>query len=222
MKLKVLLIALVISSYVSAQDFKVSINKLTEETQQLSESADNMKMIWWIPTDFWKAVFAEDQTISKDQADEIITVFDQYTVLAVLDGKIGTFGDVTYKPKDDIFNALEILDNDKQKYGPLLESEIDEKSKAILAIMKPMLGNMLGNMGSNMHFFLFQKKHDPLSRIVDPKKEGTFAVNLSGENFTWKLPLSSLLKPKKCPVDGALLNGTWKYCPFHGEELIKQ
>ena len=202
-----------------AQDFKVSVNKLTEETQQLSESPDNLKLVWWIPVEFWKAVFAEDESVPKEQSDEIIEVFSQYTAMAILDGKIGPFGDVDYKSKDEIYNNLELVDKNNVSYIPLVDSEIDSRTQSILSFMKPVLGNMLGKLGDNMHFFLFQKKENPLVSIIHPKLEETFSVKLSGEEFHWKLPLGSLLKPKKCPVDGEMMNGSWKYCPHHGKEL---
>ena len=202
-----------------AQDFKVSVNKLTEETQQLSESPDNLKLVWWIPVEFWKAVFAEDESVPKEQADEIIEVFSQYTAMAILDGKIGPFGDVDYKSKDEIYNNLVLVDKKNVSYIPLVESEIDSRTQSILSFMKPVLGNMLGKLGDNMHFFLFQKKDNPLEPIIHPKLEETFSVKLSGEEFQWKLPLGSLLKPKICPVDGVKMNGSWRYCPYHGKEL---
>lgn len=202
-----------------AQDFKVSVNKLTEETQQLSESPDNLKLVWWIPVEFWKAVFSEDESVPKEQADEIIEVFSQYTAMAILDGKIGPFGDVDYKSKDEIYNNLVLIDKKNVSYIPLVESEIDSRTQSILSFMKPVLGNMLGKLGDNMHFFLFQKKDNPLEPIIHPKLEETFSVKLSGEEFQWKLPLGSLLKPKICPIDGEQMNGSWRYCPYHGKEL---
>ena len=78
---------------------------------------------------------------------------------------------------------------------------------------------MLGKMGENMYFFLFQKEDNPRDRIIHPTKEEKFTVKLGGEKLHWNLPLSSLLKPKKCPVDNEIMNGSWKFCPFHGVKL---
>lgn len=204
---------------VSAQDFKVSINKLTAETQQLSESPDNLKLVWWIPIEFWEAVFAQDENMPKDQADQILHVFQQYTLLSTIDGTIGTFGDISYKTKKQIFNSLEIIDNNNKSYFPLREEIIDQQTKDVVDFIKPVLANMLGKMGENMYFFLFQKEDNPRDRIIHPTKEEKFTVKLGGEKLHWNLPLSSLLKPKKCPVDNEIMNGSWKFCPFHGVKL---
>jgi len=212
-------ICLTFSMSLVAQDFKVSINKLTAETQQLSESPDNLKLVWWIPIEFWEAVFAQDPNMPQDRADEILHVFKQYTLLSTIDGTIGTFGDISYKTKKQIFNYLEIIDNDNKSFFPLREENIDQKTKEVIDYIKPVLASMLGKMGENMYFFLFQNEDDPLDRIIDPTTEDKFTVKLGGEKLRWTLPLSSLLKPKKCPVDNDLMNGGWKYCPFHGVKL---
>jgi hypothetical protein len=207
---------------IPAQEFNISINKLTEETQKLSESPDNLKLVWWIPVEFWQAVFAQDQTMPQAQADEIVQVLGQYTILATLDGKIGAFGDITYETKDNIFKTLEIIDTNNKTYKPLEDSEIDNRTQEILSFMKPVLGNTLGNMGENMHFFLFKDQYNPSERIINPKNKDNFTVKLGDEEFRWTLPLASLIKPKKCPVDDELMNGTWNYCPHHGAKLKEQ
>ena len=207
---------IILTVNVGAQDFKVSINKLTAETQQLSESPDNLKLVWWIPIEFWEAVFEQDKNMPKDQADQILQVFQQYTLLSTIDGTIGTFGDISYKSKKQIFNSLELIDNSNISYFPLREENIDQRTKEVITFIKPVLANMLGKMGENMYFFLFQKEDNPKDRIINPTKEENFTVKLGGEELHWNLPLSSLLKPKKCPVDNKLMNGAWKFCPYHG------
>ncbi|NNC70130.1 MAG: hypothetical protein HKN90_04825 [Flavobacteriaceae bacterium] len=204
-----------------AQDFKVNINKLTEETQQLSESPDKMRMVWWIPTDFWEAVFSQDASIPTSDADKMLAQFEKYTMVATIDGDIDTDGNIQYVSEDDIFNTLKVVDNTQQEFSPLTEDQIDLDTKRLITIMKPVLGNMLGKLGENMHFFLFQRTDDPLHKIVNPKNKESFAVKLNDERFEWQLPLGSLLRPQKCPVDQQLLDGSWTYCPYHGKPLTK-
>lgn len=214
-----LLFFLAVSSKFSAQDFKVNINKLTEETQQLSESPDTMRLVWWIPTEFWQTIFEQDNTISRFEADEMINNFEKYTMVAVIDGDIRDDGTITYKTEESTFKNLTVIGSDEVEYTPLYDDEIDEATRSLIRIMKPMLGNMLGALGQNMHFYLFQKRDNPLDKIVNPINKENFTVKLERDNFNWSLPLGSLLKPKKCPEDNKLHNGSWNYCPYHGKKL---
>ena len=36
-----------------AQESKVDLTALTQETQKISQKADEMTLIWWIPEEFW-------------------------------------------------------------------------------------------------------------------------------------------------------------------------
>ena len=78
---------------------------------------------------------------------------------------------------------------------------------------------MLGPMGQNVHFYAFSATDNAGNRIADARKEETFSVTLTGREYKWRLPLGSLLPPKKCPLDGEILNGAYKYCPWHGAKL---
>ncbi len=220
-KVAIYLILLSFIGTAFAQDFKININKLTEETQQLSESPDKMRLVWWIPTDFWEAVFSQDATIPKQDAAAMLAQFEKYTMIATIDGDIDADGNIQYVSEAAIFNTLRVVDNTQQEFSPLTEDQIDLDTKRLITIMKPVLANMLGKLGENMHFFLFQRIDDPLHKIVNPKNEEKFAVKLREEKFEWQLPLGSLLRPKRCPIDQQVLDGSWTYCPHHGKRLTK-
>ena len=221
-KTKVFIVALLIFGWTSlsfAQDRKVDINALVQETQKMSQSADEMKMIWWIPEEFWRVSFEQDPNMTAAQAEQFIKVLRPYMVIVVVDGKIGAIGGVTYKPQITIQNSIQIVDREGTHYRPLSDEKIDADTKNFLSMMKPVFVNMLGPMGQNMHFFLFPSKNKKGQNIAVAKKEGTFSVKLDKREFKWRLPLGSLLPPKVCPVDGEKMSGAWKFCPWHGVEL---
>lgn len=221
-KEKVFIIILLIFGWLNssfAQDVKVDINALIQETQKMSQSADKMNLIWWIPEDFWRVSLEQNPNISAAQIEEFIKLLHPYTVILAIDGKIGPFGGVTYESESTIRNNIRLIDIQGNNYRPLSIETITADMKNLLSMMKPVFVNMLGPMGQNMHFFLFPHKNQAGQEIADAKKEGAFSVKLDKSKFKWRLPLGSLLPPKICPVDGEKLSGSWKFCPWHGVEL---
>jgi hypothetical protein len=221
-RVRVLVWALLICGWMSvsvAQDRKVDINALVQETQKMSDTSGEMTLIWWIPEEFWRASFEQDPNMTAAQTEQFIQVLCPYVLIVAVDGNIGTFGGVTYKSETTIRDSIQLIDGQGTRYRPLTNENIDADSKNFLAMMKPVFVNMLGPIGQNMHFFLFPAKNTMGQNIAVAKSEGTFSVKLATRVFKWRLPLGSILPAKICPVDGEKLSGAWKFCPWHGVEL---
>ena len=202
-----------------AQDIKVDINALIQETQKMSQSAEELTLIWWIPEDFWRASFEQNPNTTAAQIEEFMKVLRPYTMVVAVDGKIGSLGGVTYESESTIRNSIRLIDNQGNNYRALSNEKVDADMKNFLSMMKPVLVNILGPLGQNMYFYLFPAKNKAGHEIANARKEGTFSVKLAKKEFKWRLPLGSLLPPKICPVDGEKMSGAWKYCPWHGVEL---
>jgi hypothetical protein len=198
---------------------KVDLNNLIQETQQRSDKADEMTFVWWIPEEYWQVSFAQNPAMTQGQAEEFIKVFRPYTLILVVDAKVGTFGTPTYKSEAEIRNSIKLKDSQGNLYPPLSEAEVSVNTKNVLAMMKPMWTNTLGAMGQNMYFFLFLAQNKDGQGIAEAKKEGTFAVMLDEREFRWKLPLKSLLPSKICPTCNEKLSGAYKFCPWDGAKL---
>jgi hypothetical protein len=215
-----ILIALFLFTGISlAQPAQIDINTLIQETQKRSDKPGEMTFVWWIPEEYWKASFAQNPAMTAEQIEEFIKVFRPYTIIAVVDGTMGTYGKVNYKTEGEIRANLRVLDNQNNIYHPLKEEEINADTKSFLATMKPMLANALGPIGENMHFFLFPAQGNNGQSLADPKKEGAFLVVLGERQFRWKLPFGSLFAPKTCPTCGEKVSGVYKYCPWDGTKL---
>ena len=127
----------------------------------------------------------------------MLAQFEKYTMIATIDGDIDADGNIQYVSEAAIFNTLSVVDNAQQEFSPLTEDQIDLDTKRLITIMKPVLANMLGKLGENMHFFLFQRIDDPLHKIVNPKNEEKFAVKLRDEKFEWQLPIRIIIDDRK-------------------------
>lgn len=203
------------------QRTQVDMNALIHETQKMVQKTDELAVVWWIPEEYWRVSFEQDATMSKAQVEQFLKALRPYTLIAVIEGKIGAFGGVTYKAKADVRKRLEFKDSQGIRYRPLSEDQVSADVKNFLSIMKPVLANMLGPLGQNVHFFVFPAKNKSGQRIADAKKKGMFWVKLGAREFRWRLPLGSLLPPKICPKCAEKCNGAWNYCPWCGMKLLE-
>ncbi|MDD4980638.1 MAG: hypothetical protein PHC54_05155 [Candidatus Omnitrophica bacterium] len=202
-----------------AQTEQVDLNALGQETQKRSDKPGEMTFIWWIPEEYWQASFTQNPSMTPAQIDDFLKVFRPYTLVAAVDGNMGSFGTVTYKTEAEIRGNLSVIDSAGNKYLPLGEEEINADIKGLLAMMKPAWANNFGPIGQNMHFFLFPGQNKEGRSIADAKKDGIFLVKLDEREFRWKLPLGSLLPSKICPTCGEKISGAYKFCPWDGTKL---
>ena len=198
----------------------LDLDEILAETQFMSDSEDYMEMVWWIPTEYWEAVYANDTTITPDQAQEIVSLLEQNDLIAVVRGKIGMFGGVNFDDYETIRNSFDFT-YESVKYQPMDPKDLNPDLSNFLSIIKPMLSNMMGNFGENLHILVYRKPGSNKA-VIDPfsKKNITFGLGKFETNIT--LPLGSLLKRKICPEDNVLHTAKWNFCPFHGTALEEQ
>ena len=209
-----------LSFQIKAQEGSVDLNQLVTELQKSSNHPDKMNLVWWIPNEFWIVSMQQDD-VSQAEVDEIIETLGKYSIFAVVEGTMSSFGAVTYYSEEDIRESIFLTGPDNDKYVPIKNSSVDPNTKMILDVMKPMFKNLLGPMGENIHFYLFEGTNKNGDILLDPMSPGNFSINVIDESYGYRLPLGSLMAPKKCPFDDEVLNGAWKFCPWHGKELVE-
>ena len=146
------------SSLSLAQEQRIDINALIDETQKMSSSQDEMSMVWWLPEEFWLANFAQDPSSTPEQAQQFVKVLNPYTVLCVIDGLIGTFGGVTYHTEEFIRENIYIVDEKGTRYTPIKNKDLNADTTNFLSMMKPLFVNMLGPMGEICIFIFFRPR----------------------------------------------------------------
>jgi hypothetical protein len=197
----------------------IDLTALIHETQKMSQKPDEMDLVWWIPEEFWIASFAQNKEMTAKQVDEFLKVVRPYTMVAVVNGSIGAFGAVTYKPEEWVRANTRLIDAQGKTYAPRTDEEIDASTKNMLQMIKPVLANILGPMGKNFHFLLFPAKTAAGGGIAPAKEKGQFTVRLGEKNFKWRLPLDSVLPAKVCTGCGQEGKGSWSFCPWCGKKL---
>ena len=200
---------------------EVSLSKLVAELQKGSDAVNEVTLVWWAPEEYWRTTFGQDPNISTAQAEEIVNFLRPYTILFVVDGSMGKFGSVDYKPEPEIRANIQVGDSRGVFYRPLPVDQVNQNAKDFLLMMKPVFASMIGPMGQNMHAIVFPGKDAKGQPIADVKREGNFSVKLYEGEFKWRLPLGVLLPAKICPQDGEKMSGAWKFCPWHGVALTE-
>lgn len=224
-KLITLAVLALLTSGVIAQDRKdpqdVNLDQMLSEIQYSSDDPDYLEMIWWLPSEFWTVSNSQDPTTSAAEIQEMKDIMGDYVIVAVVKGEIGIFGGIDFVPLEELRQQIKISYKG-EALSLLQQDELPADLKNFTVILQPMLSNMFGSMGENMHFLVFDNPSSGSILPVDPY--GTDPLSFELGNFTPKadLPLTSLLMEKVCPTDKALMSGKFKYCPYHGVELVSQ
>ena len=211
---------LLLGTFVHAAD--IDLVALTQETQRMSQKPDEMTMVWWVPEEFWTASLAQTPGMTSTQVEEFLKVIRPYTMVAVVNGRIGAFGGVTYKTEDWVRANTRLVDAKGTGYAPKTEDEVDADTKNMLQMIKPVMVNVLGPMGQNLHFLLFPAKTSTGARIAAATDKGEFKVKLGTKEFKWRLPLDALLPVKVCGACKQECKGSWSYCPWCGKNLAQK
>lgn len=218
MKKLILILTLFAGLLISAQQ-KTTSEKMLEEIQYTRQTQGNLKLVWWIPADYWEIAIEENGGTTPEQINYIKSLLEEYTILIV--------GDYTiFSPDNTMDFKINKIGKDVVLYGlqgekvpSLKDSQVDEKVLSIInEVLKPLFTQMAGKMGSGLSFFIYNNKKDG-KIIIDPRKSGEFRVEVNHEVFKWQLPLISLLSDKICPVNQEKLPGNYVYCPIHGNKL---
>jgi hypothetical protein len=215
------------STYESVTDSLIdntSITTLVEQTQLKSTQDGKITMMWWIPYQYWKISGKNSPSFQRELLNEWSQKFKDYLVIAVLDAKVSKYtGTFTFMDKEQIADSIYVRLDDGKKIFPLKEDKIDEDIRDLLNRLPSTLGNSMGELGRNLHFFVFNNRDKNNNLIVDVDKKmklesGWTHIN----NFTLRLPLDLAVPPKFCPVDREKLSGKFDYCPYHGAQLVKK
>ncbi|MBC2844197.1 hypothetical protein [Winogradskyella flava] len=199
---------------------EVSIDDFLTETQYGSDNADTIDIIWWIPTEYWNVVFSQDPTTSISDTEDIVNLVKDYVFVMALKGKIGTFGGITYDDENIVREQLNVnyMNTDLKRVD---NDNLNPDIVNFLSMMKPMMKNMMGPMGENMQFIVFESPDRKNNVIpIDPYSSETIKFELGDFKKDVMLPLACLLEEKVCPETDEEHNGKWTFCPYHGVKLV--
>jgi hypothetical protein len=197
---------------------QASLQEVISDTQRMEQSADRLTLVWWIPAQFWEISLAQNADVSPKQVRELVASFEPYTVVAIVDGAVGPMAGITYPDEAVVRESVRVVDVAGKRYRAMKTSEIAPDVQNMISMMQPMIANMLGPMGTNMHFLVFQNSDDQTAPL-DPLARGTARVEVADRSYKYRLPLGSLMPPRFDPDSGERFPGNFVFSPFTGKKL---
>jgi hypothetical protein len=205
----------------------VDTDAMTGDTQITPRGSgdDHIALIWWIPNEFWESILARDTTTSETDKKAMLDTMSGVSLLAVVQADITSLGAFKFYSKEEIEKKMTISYTDvsgsTQKLSTL--QTITPDLEIVLGVFKPLLGAAMGNLGSNLHFYVLNDTSESFPRLIDPYLEGVLTIKIAKRNGDLmtgdiELPLNSLFIPRKCP-NGKDAHISWKYCPWTGKKL---
>lgn len=212
------LVSTVTLSLIALSSLKAAdIQKLVQDTQQMTQTGTNMNMVWWIPPQFWEETLRQNPQLTEEQKTEFVAALEEYTAFVIVNMEVGVFGGMTFKTREEVLKNIS-LKVDGAEMSPLASEKLTPDAQAFYTMMKPLMGQMLGQFGQGMEFVVYQNKREG-KLMIDPTAEGSFTYTSFGADYEWRLPLGSLLPPAYDPTTGEEFPGNYKYNPFTGAEL---
>ncbi|TQV71091.1 hypothetical protein FLL45_22450 [Aliikangiella marina] len=198
--------------------YAIDINRLIIETQKAKQTSENINMVWWIPKEFWGETLKQDQQISDKERNQFVDVLEVYMVFAVINADTDVFGGLSAKTKQQVDQNTQLFIDGEEIPSIALDS-LNADARAFFNLMKPLMGQMLGEFGKSMHFVVYPNKSAD-RYLIDASKKGSFTFESFGEVFSWRLPLASLMPAKFDPNTKEEFPGNYNYNPYTGTKLI--
>lgn len=196
----------------------VDLGTLTRETQQQFQDASALEIVWWVPISIWAEIIQGKSDTGPAASGSL--PLDDHLVFFVAEATISPLGNIGFRSPEATRKRFRLVHPQKGQIAPLPEEEIPADLRVLLNTLLPALAGGAGKVGESFHPFVFPAAGKDGKRIAAAREPGELVVELGERRFRWRLPLASLLPPKRCPVDGEELSGAFRFCPYHGKELV--
>ena len=204
-----LVFVLGLQSWSQEKTDQIELTDLISDIVKTTKDEQDVKQVFWIPKIYWELALKNSPYGNEAVINEINTIVDNYEIFAVSDIQMTAFSGVK---KNELKSVKLIIDN--EFYKPI--DHLPDDLEALLNSLLPAFKKMLGEYGSSIEIIVFDNSNKVTPSMLE---QGQFSIEVNGTVFDYRLPLSSLVPKKVCPVDNKTHNGNWVYCPWHGEKL---
>lgn len=205
----------------------VDIDEFSSDTQVAAAGAgdSHVAIAWWIPSEFWEAILSRDTSTNEADKKTMLDALSGVSLLCIVQADVTDFGAFNFYPKDEIAKhmTIEFSAGDGQSTSLRPVTKVSPDLDVVLSVFKPILATAMGNMGSNMHFYVLDDQAADQSRLMDPYKPGVLNVKLRRSDdailpAAIEMPINALFVPRTCP-NGKPAHVSWRYCPWFGSKL---
>ena len=211
--LKILTLSIIAAISSHAADMQ----KLVQDIQKMTQEGATTNLVWWMPSEFWVESLRQSPHLTDEQKKDFVAALDDYSAFAVANIQVGFMGGLTSKSREEILKNVS-LHVGSIEIDPIPFEELTPDARSFYEMMKPMMGQMMGQFGQGMEFIIYPNKKDG-ELIINPLKEGSFTYTSFGQENVWRLPLGSLLSAVWDPKTEEVFPGNYKFNPFTGSKL---
>lgn len=198
---------------------RIEFGKLLADIQRAHSNGDELYMLLWLPEEYWTSSFAREGGAESRQARQILKMLNGYTVFAAVRGTPSPFGRGEFVDESGLRRTIRLTDATGESYQALEKEQIDEDMRSLLEMMRPVFTKMIGNLGENVHFIVFPGKNRAGRPLAAATSNGRLRIRFDEVDFDYRLPLGSLLVPKRDPATGESFPGNYDYNPYTGARL---
>ena len=198
---------------------QVDLGRMISDTQRSRQEGGRVILVWWIPGEYWVESNRNDPNVNQQNLKQLVAVVEQYVLVAVIDGEVTPMGGVKARSYDEIVRNVQLIAPGGVRFPPLGSEQLSPDMRTFLQVIKPLIANMLGQMGKGLEFVAFDGRRPDGARLIDPRREERFTVVYNGVNYDWRLPLGSMLPPLRDPKTGETFPGNYRHNPYTGDRL---
>ncbi len=156
----------------SSADTRLDMAAIVKEVEILKNVDDTMTLVMSMPEEYWRAAIQSSGSLTDKGADEFLKALAPYTMVAVLAAKTGAAGAFTFAPAAELRRNTRLEDRAGSVYEPLDPQIANASVKNLLQLIRPILTNAMGPMGTNMEIMHFPATNTEGVRIADATKDG--------------------------------------------------
>jgi hypothetical protein len=199
---------------------QIEIGKMLMEAQKVELHGNDLHMVLWMPNEFWASSLAQaGDNLEARYKKRMLETMGRYVVIAAIKGDPNPIVRGKFATEATLRELLRIVGAEGEVYAPLPPEQLDEDMRSLLEFYRPMLGKMSGEIGDNLHLMVFPARDRAGRPLADATANGRLRLRFGEVRFEYRLPLGSLLVPRRDPATGESFPGNYLYNPYTGARL---